>query len=63
MQNQPKKRPEFPNVGIPEGETQHLEISETEMLQLKRDRKVMEDLDKLDYPMECKRKMQSKQLN
>ena len=49
-----KKKPNFPNLGIPQGETEHLTISESEMAQLKRDRQVMEDLDKLDYPMECK---------
>jgi hypothetical protein len=52
--SEPTKRPEFPNVGIPQGETKHLEISETEMLQLKKDRAAMESMDKIDYPIECK---------
>lgn len=49
-----KNKNPFPNVGIPEGQTEHLQISETEMLQLKRDRAAMEQMDKIDYPMEAK---------
>jgi hypothetical protein len=52
MTEKKKSENPFPNVGIAEGPFQNQTLTAAQVAEMERDLQVMEDLDKIHYPME-----------